>query len=517
MRSAVGFAALLLGTLVVPFTLPEAASPMQFPQGVASGDATAFSAVLWTRVDRPALLTVDVASDPQFHEPVLRRGAFASSASDFVVKVVVGPLVPGHDYYFRWRGAGATSETGTFRTAPSSSQSADVRFAYTGDSDGLFSVFGNTFAVLDAIRAEGPDFFVYLGDTVYADSSLREPVLGLGPAVSLSDFRAVYKLNRGFPALRSLLRSTSTYAIWDDHEVQDDFAGQTVDPSLFASGRQAFLEYLPLRPLNVLDDPECAAPPLFRAFRWGKDVDIFIPDERSCRSAEAIRACSFAPGVPDLAPTLPPALRAAFGDLLPPSPPPGCLAAIFDPARTLLGRRQKLLLETLLLRSRARFKFIINEVPIQQFYALPYDRWEGYGAERNEILNFLRSNDLRNVIFLTTDTHASLINQVFVDRFTDPIPEATEFVTGPVATFTFQQEVEAFAAGAGLSPAVALAGFNQILSLAGVSCRDLDRDSYGLVEVSAANGTATITLKDAAGHTLTDSLSGLPCVSALGP
>ena len=80
---------------------------------------------------------------------------------------------------------------------------------------------------------------------------------------------------------------------------------------------------------------------------------------------------------------------------------------------------------------------MINELPIQQFFALPYDRWEGYGAERNEILNFIRDNAIDNVIFLATDIHANLINDVFIDAFTDPQSIANEFVTGPIATSTF--------------------------------------------------------------------------------
>ena len=80
-----------------------------------------------------------------------------------------------------------------------------------------------------------------------------------------------------------------------------------------------------------------------------------------------------------------------------------------------------------------------------------------------------------------------------MDRFTDATPIATEIVTGPIATFTFQEEVESFAAAMGLPPAVAVAAFNQILSLVGVECRDLNRD-YGRVEVSATDGTATITV-----------------------
>ena len=36
--------------------------------------------------------------------------------------------------------------------------------------------------------------------------------------------------------------------------------------------------------------------------------------------------------------------------------------------------------------STATFKVIVNEVPMQQLYALPYDRWEGYAAERERLL-----------------------------------------------------------------------------------------------------------------------------------
>ena len=62
---------------------------------------------------------------------------------------------------------------------------------------------------------------------------------------------------------------------------------------------------------------------------------------------------------------------------------------------------------------------MISELALQQFYALPYDRWEGYAAERSEILNFIRNNGIENVAFLTTDNHGTLQNQVFIDRFAD--------------------------------------------------------------------------------------------------
>ena len=61
--------------------------------------------------------------------------------------------------------------------------------------------------------------------------------------------------------------------------------------------------------------------------------------------------------------------------------------------------------------STATWKVIVNEVPVQQYYALPYDRWEGYAAERERLLRFLQAN-VKNVVFLTTDTHANLVNEV---------------------------------------------------------------------------------------------------------
>ena len=75
------------------------------------------------------------------------------------------------------------------------------------------------------------------------------------------------------------------------------------------------------------------------------------------------------------------------------------------------------MLKDALLISNAKFKFVISSVSIQQTFALPYDDWEGYGAERSEILDFIRNNGIKNVIFMTTDLHLNLMNEVFIDRF----------------------------------------------------------------------------------------------------
>jgi phosphodiesterase/alkaline phosphatase D-like protein len=437
----------------------------------------------------------------------LKLLALAKAASDFTVRVPVLPLHPDATYRYKFRSGGTTSDVGTFRTAPLPHVARSVRFAYTGDSDGtkVSGVpFFNQFESLDAARNDAPDFFVYHGDTIYSDSGLRPT----GPATTLQEYRDAYKVNRELPALRNLLAATSSYVTWDDHEVQNDYDGQTVDPARYAAGRQAFHEFLPTLDVLLPHDASCAGRPRFRLFPWGSEVDVILIDERSCRSADAAAAC-LTPAGPDLAPTLPGAVRVGFG--LPAAPPAGCLDAINDPARTMLGPVQEALLKLVLKHSKARFKFVLGGLPIQQYWALPYDRWEGYAAERTELLNFIRDNNIENVVFLATDNHANYTNEVSIDTFTDPQPIAREFVTGPIATNTLEVEILDFGGPA------ALLGFNQLFNFAGVDCRNLDEYSYALVEVDAPSGTAEVSFRDASGAPVLDSITGLPCGGMVGP
>lgn len=509
-RVSLALTVLFIGGFVSTAPL-EAGAPLTFSHGVASGDVTSSQAVLWTRFNTIAPLMVEVSTDPSFRRATLRRIIRVSAADDFTAKLVVSGLKPNQTYSYRWRYVGfgrrpLLSDVGTFKTAPlPSAESGTLRFAFAADTDG--SKIGgvplfNHFEALDAARREGLDFFVYLGDTIYPDSRPG----GLPAAKTLDEYRARYRENRELSALRQLLQATSTYAIWDDHEVRDDFSGQSVDPSLYAIGRKAFLEYMPLAEPELPRDPDGAGAPLFRVFHWGKDVDLMILDTRSCRSASVKEQCpGLAPGLLDLAPTLPPELRARFGPFFAPMAPSGCLEAITDPSRTMLGHRQKALFKEALLNSGARFKFVISTVPIQQLYSLPFDRWEGYAAERKEILEFIRDRNIKNVIFLTADLHYSAINEVFIDRFTDPAPIADEFMTGPVANLTFEEQtLRRFGPAVGRQ---ALAAQHAILNLVGVESRHLNAYSYGLVEVNAGEGTATITLKDHTGAVLRDQLN----------
>jgi alkaline phosphatase D len=468
------------------------AQPMEFPTGIASGQATHASVVLWTRTSAPATVVLEVATNPEF-DPLYQSHNFESAAeSDFVVKPNIYGLLANTRYYYRFRAGETLTETGSFRTAPLPWDARSVRFAFSGDSDAT-KVDGQPahgpLKVLDAIRAENPAFFIYLGDIIYSYSGFR----GSGPATPLDEYRATYQENREDKALRELSRSTSFLSVWDDHEVENDWDPATVDPQKFAIGLRAFLEQLPVTPPTMPMDEGCIAQPMFRYFRWGSAVDLIVLDERSCRSEAVDVACRHEDGTLDPAPLLPALIR-RLGDLGPP-PPAGCAEALNDPGRTMIGPTQKWLLKNYLRYSTAKFKFIVNEVGILQYFVLPYDRWEGYAAERREILEFIRDNKIENVIFLTADAHANVIADVAIDIFTDDEAVATEFITGPIATNTLEKSVEA---ATGITGDV----LNEFVGYLDVACWDLDVFAYGLVDVDLATGATTVSLKDENGEIL---------------
>jgi alkaline phosphatase D len=473
---------LIVAGLLAASQVPALASgAVAFTSGLASGDVTDTGAILWTRVDQAAPLVAEVALDPSFQQLIDAVPVMAGPETDFTVKVDLDGLQPESRYFYRFvQGAQdaeavpSVSATGTFRTAPHADRPADVRFAYSGDSEAGFQPF----TLLDAVRRENPDFFVYLGDTIYADTnSAAGNVTQIPPAETLSVYRAKYRENRQDAFLQALLAATPTYAIWDDHEVLNDFAGEAVDPTLLAHGLQAFLEYMPLR-------PDAAEPrQLFRRFRWGRAVDLFILDERQYRSAE--RFC----------------VRDGHLVLIPVVQDPRCfLTELAAPDRTMLGARQKAWLTRELLASEATFKVIINEVPMGALYVLPYDRWESYVAEREELLQFMRAN-LRNVIFLTTDLHGTLILEA--TPFLSNAPVAKEVIVGPMAS-------SGALAKMGMAP---LAVKAPRPSLGAPACVHLDTFSYGLVEVDsqAQPPQLTVTVKGQDGHPLIDPVTGQPC------
>jgi alkaline phosphatase D len=377
---------------------------------------------------------------------------------------------------------------------------AKVRFAVSGDADATPGADGkpgfNRFEVYARMAAEKNDFNINLGDTIYSDSEIG----GSPIARTVAQKWGKYRLGLALPALQKLRASAGLYSHWDDHEFINDFSRAESGEAIYAAGVKAFRDYAPVAKPSVNG--------LYRTFRWGKHLELFFLDERSFRSAKATSVCNG-----DLAPTAPQAVRAAFSTLAPglKNPvPPACLETINDPSRTMLGARQYAALTKDIKASKATWKVIVNEVPIQQFYALPYDRWEGYAAERERLLRFLQAN-VKNVVFLTTDTHANLVNEVRY-RTLGGTPEGSgmwEVVTGPVATNSFAKEIDGFLGQEGAGTAIGALFFKPPPPNGmGMRCAALDTFSYSEVNVSAR--TLTVAMRDAKGRPVQEA-TGVAC------
>lgn len=519
----------LLAAIGVLCALPAVASARGFSLGVTAADVDASSALLWTRSDKQGSGIVQVAANRRFGGTVLSEKVKFAGATDLTATLKLIGLKPGKTYYYRFTMGRDRSEVGRFETAPAPRTDATVRFAYSGDADpvkipGMGKLFFAPFAVYARMASEGNDFNVNMGDTMYSDTDSQyerqDPI-----ALTLAAKRGKYRDVLIDPGLRRVRAQSGIYNHWDDHEFLNDFAKDQTDyptlqgvsePSqekriqkvdgrkLYADGARAFLEYMPAT-YTQRDG-------IYRTFRWGRNVELFFLDERSFRSAGADEGpeCRNPQGATtrDFAPTAPQERRDVFASLIPSLATPvpqACLDTINDPKRTFLGSRQYAAFTKAVKASTARWKIVMNEMPVQQLYLDPYDRWEGYAAERIRLIEYLRKS-VRNVVFLTTDVHANLVGDVRLKTLEPGGPTDSgimEYTTGPVGTVTFADDVN----GEVGRPDAATLARDFFLTQpppqgTGTQCASLDVFSYGQVTVTAKS--FTVALKDGEGKPVRD-------------
>jgi phosphodiesterase/alkaline phosphatase D-like protein len=523
LRAGLAVAACLLAAV-----LPASASAAVkgFKLGVAAADVTGSSALVWTRADKSGAVDVEVATDSAFKHRVFSGGANASSSHDNTVTITLKDLKPGKTYYYRFRNAQKdTSKTGHFKTPPKTDAAVPVRFAISGDTDaerkpGQTNIFYNAlkgnnglgamnFGVYRRMAVEKNDFNVNLGDTIYSDSE----VPGRGAlARTVAAKRAKYKLNLAVPALQRLRASSGMYNQWDDHEFRNDFSRPEFGDTIYKSGVKAFREFMPVHYSTKRGD--------YTHQRWGKNLEVFRLDERSFRSAKASanHTCDNPQThQPDLAPTAPQSTRQTFSLLVPSFSQPvsqKCKNRINSPKRTFLGVAQRQRFIKDVKASKAKFKVILNELPIQQFYALPYDRWEGYEYERKLVLHALQNAGVKNVVWLATDVHANLVNVVRYQTLEQGGPKNSpysEFVTGPVSTMTFKREIDQATGNSSGGDSVDAFFFSQPPpSGPGMPCSNVNVYSYA--EVSVTGKSLVVIAKDVKGQVVKDQSDGTPCV-----
>lgn len=508
----------VMACLALVLVFAPAASARGFSFGVTAGEVTPSSAILWTRADRSGAVTLDVSRSKAFRGKLDQSGLVARKGRDNTVQKTVGGLAPGQRYFFRFRQGPRRSARGTFETAPKPAANATIRFAWTGDSDasvapGKKRPYWNDFSIFRRMQAEGNDFNIHFGDTIYSDSEVPGRLRPI--ALSVKQKWAKYKTNLGQKELTSLRGSAGFYSHWDDHEFVNDFSpadnsfsnnvkinGRT----LYKRGVTAFRDYAPVSYSKQNG--------LYRSRRWGDNLELFFLDQRSFRSklASSGGVCDNPDtGEPDIAPTAPQSTRSLFGLVAPSLNQPvsqQCLDTIRSPSRTYLGTRQMARFLKAVKSSDARFKVVMNELPIQQYYALPYDRWEGYEADRQKVLSAL-SGKVKNLIFLTTDVHATLVNDARFKTLESggPVNSGLMDVTvGPAATANFELEIDG-AVGDGNGRLVDdLFLEREPPNGVGMQCSAIAAFSYG--EVKVTRNRLTVTPKGIDGRALKQDTSG---------
>lgn len=410
------------------------------PNGIASGDTTLDSTVLWTRSTESGDVTFEYSTAPDFSTIAGTKTARVT-APDLPVKVEVTGLLPGTDYYYRVTDAVGTTTVGQFVTAAPLEEQTGLRFGVSGDWRGELAPYPSISNAVDRELA----FFVEHGDTIYADfpspAVLNPDGTRKEQAETIEEYRAkqaeVYGTRFGENVWGDLRASTSILATIDDHEVTNDFAGgadvstdsRFIEPEgtlindsqLYENGLQAFQEYNPLRDEFYGSTGEVRTEnerQLYRFNTYGSDAAVMVLDSRSFRDE----------GLP------------AVSDLNDPKQVSAFLAASFDPNRTMLGQPQLSDLKEDLLKAEQdgiTWKFIMVPEPIQNLGVVnARDRFEGYAAERTEILQFIDENEIDNVVFVAADIHGTVVNNLTYQK--SPLEpqiatDAFEVTTGSVA------------------------------------------------------------------------------------
>ncbi len=373
-----------------------------FPLGVASGDPLPDGVVLWTRLAPEPLegggmpmANVDVAwemaRDRTFASIVTKGTVVARPELGHSVHVEAGGLEPAHEYFYRFRVGRETSPIGRTKTAPPAGAAVDrLRFALCGCSHletGYFTAYRR-------IATELFDFVFHTGDYIYEgrDDGGRTAAVRQhqGDEIyTLVDYRNRYAQYRMDPDLKAAHASAPFIVTWDDHEVDNDYAGDRDEndtpPEVFllrrAAAYQAYFEMMPLRASTLPSGPNMR---LYRRMQFGNLIDLTVLDTRQFRSKQACGATTAT----------------------------GCAAAL-DPGRTILGSVQEKWLFEQLATMKATWTVLGQQVPTfarDNMRAAPngrysMDKWDGYVASRDRLYARLKETKAPNPIVLSGDVH----------------------------------------------------------------------------------------------------------------
>lgn len=406
----------------------RAAVGYPFLLGVASGDPAPDGVVLWTRLaqtptspdgyggmpDTPITVDWQVAADENFSQVIRSGTAVAVYSSAHTVHVEVTGLQPATPYFYRFRTGGNTSPVGRTRTAPAPDAAGTPLTVLTAScahyQDGFFTAYRR-------MAEENADLVVFLGDYIYETAAIGAGVrqhLPSAEAATLAAYRVRHAQYKTDPDLQAAHAAAAWLPLWDDHEVENNYAnlhrGDSSPAGDFtvrrAAAYQAYYEHMPLRAAQA---PVHERMQLYRRLRWGKLATFHLLDTRQYRDAPAcgggIRTC--------------PAAK--------------------EPTRTITGLEQEAWLLNGLEQRLATWDVIAQQVFFAQRLlgtdrAMSMDAWDGYPACRDRVQRGWDARGVRGAVVLTGDVHSAYANNLMYDYDQQDRVIGTELVTTSISS-----------------------------------------------------------------------------------
>ena len=400
-----------------------------FTLGVASGYPTPGGVVLWTRLAPEPMqpdggmpqvvvpVRFEVAEDQRFRRITAKGLSYATPDWAHSVHVEVDGLQPDRWYWYRFLVGDATSPVGRTRTTPGLGVVPPrLRFAFASCQQyeqGYYAAYRH-------MLADELDLIVHLGDYIYESSWGTNHVRKHeGPEpVTVTDYRARFARYKTDPDLQAAHASCPWLVVWDDHEVENDYANASSEnddePRWFLERRAAaykvYYEHMPLRRTMVPFGPDMR---IYTRVPFGGLAEFNLLDDRQYRTRQP---CPL-PG------------RAGS------NPIENCVERLNSEA-TLLGARQERWLEAGLGASKARWNVLAQQTLMAQedrklgagqiFFS---DGWDGYPAARRRLLDFLAQAKPANPVVIGGDVHSFWVNDLKPDFDAADSPVvATEFV-----------------------------------------------------------------------------------------
>jgi len=418
----------LAGALALPPFVRHAgaADVPRFALGVASGHPSAQSIVLWTRItgaDLPAEVPVhwELARDERFSQIVARGSEIALEADAHSVHAEPSALEPSRWYWYRFEALGQRSTVGRTRTAPAADAPEGLRFALASCQR---YDHGHYAAWRHVAQAE-LDLVLFVGDYIYEYAS---PPTALrmhsgGTVRTLQQYRARYAQYKSDASLQAAHAAAPWLMVWDDHEVENDYAGlqgPALQPDFGAQRSAAYRAYWEHMPFPKALKPGGADMRIYGRTPWGALATIHAIDDRQYRDPQAC-----------------PREGRGGGNSVRLRDCP----ELNDPKRSLLGAAQERWLAegwdlqrpwNLLMQQTLMARFSWQEPDVGVYWT---DGWDGYAASRERLLGSVAERKVPGVVVLGGDVHAHYVADLKRDFDDAGAPVvATEFCGTSIAS-----------------------------------------------------------------------------------